>query len=258
MKLIPMDIKNTIEKDPLFTKYHKTEGFLEKFDNFEGPLDFYCPSCGKESVFLSQTTGRIRNPGVDLNKNYLIQKFYRCTRDQNHLANIQFITDENHIIKIGQYPSNADRLKNEISRYRSYFEEDYEELRRAYGLSDHNVGVGAMIYLRRIFERCIERASQRKEKDKGDWQSESIRSFKMNDKISELSDYLPTFIVNNKFAYGILSKSVHELNEQDCLTSFNLLAESIQMILDQEIELKNKIEKQQKLSKELNKLNKQS
>lgn len=44
--------------------------------------------------------------------------------------------------------------------------------------------------------------------------------------------------------YSILSKGVHELEEQECLEYFNIVKDGIELILDEKLYEKNKNDKQ--------------
>lgn len=58
----------------------------------------------------------------------------------------------------------------------------------------------------------------------------------MNEKIRLLKDYLPEFLVKNKFIYSILSKAIHELREDECLKYFAPVKLGIELILDEKLE----------------------
>ena len=70
--------------------------------------------------------------------------------------------------------------------------------------------------------------------------------------IKLLQDYLPSFIVENYSIYGILSKGIHELSEEECLEYFDIMRKSIELILDQRIEIQEKRRKQEEIKKQLN------
>jgi hypothetical protein len=55
---------------------------------------------------------------------------------------------------------------------------------------------------------------------------------------------LPEFLVKNSAIYGILSKGIHELSEQDCLEIFPAVKLGIELILDDKIKLQEQIEKE--------------
>ena len=63
---------------------------------------------------------------------------------------------------------------------------------------------------------------------------------------------LPEFLVKNSNIYGIVSKGVHELEEQECLEHFNVVEKSIEAILNQELESLEKEATNKELSSALN------
>lgn len=64
--------------------------------------------------------------------------------------------------------------------------------------------------------------------------------------------YLPSFIVENNGIYGILSKGIHELTEEECLAYFDCMRKSIELILDERLELLAKKKKIEEVKKTLN------
>ncbi len=58
----------------------------------------------------------------------------------------------------------------------------------------------------------------------------------MTEKIALLSDHLPVFLVENRSLYGILSKGVHDLTEEECLSFFPAVKVAIELILDDKLE----------------------
>lgn len=65
----------------------------------------------------------------------------------------------------------------------------------------------------------------------------------MDEKIELLQAYLPTFLVENKSMYSILSLGVHELDENTCLAHFDTLRVAIEIILDEHLEQMKKKDK---------------
>ena len=61
-------------------------------------------------------------------------------------------------------------------------------------------------------------------------------------------------MVTNKNIYSILSKGIHELNEQECIDYFDTLFESIIMILDEILEKKAIEAKQRTLTNKIAKI----
>ena len=68
---------------------------------------------------------------------------------------------------------------------------------------------------------------------------------RMDEKIELLRNYLPNTLVEIKHIYGILSKGIHELSEEECLTYFDAVKMGIEIILDDKLEQKKKEQKRQ-------------
>ncbi len=62
---------------------------------------------------------------------------------------------------------------------------------------------------------------------------EKYQKSSIKEKIALLKNFLPKILVENKEAYSILSKGVHELKENECLDSFELLLSTIELILEE-------------------------
>lgn len=62
-----------------------------------------------------------------------------------------------------------------------------------------------------------------------------------------LSSYLPSALTSNTVLYGILSKGIHELTEEQCLTYFPVLKDCLYMILDQWEEMRKKKKRKNQL-----------
>jgi hypothetical protein len=75
-------------------------------------------------------------------------------------------------------------------------------------------------------------------------------------KLSLVKSQLPDFLLNNKNVYSILSKGIHELNENECNTYFPVLRNAIEIILDHQIEIIEKRNKTKIIEQELNRINK--
>lgn len=76
----------------------------------------------------------------------------------------------------------------------------------------------------------------------------------MNEKIQMLSGILPDFLVENQSIYGILSKGIHELSEEECKEYFSILRESIEMILDEKLEANQKELKKESIKQTLSQI----
>lgn len=221
---------------PLYEQFsyndEENNGFFS-LEQFEGTLDFHCPGCGQHSVF----TVRKNNYHQDsYYRNYVFYLVFNCSRDSSHKALFIFRAHEGVLQKIGQIPSLADLALPDLRKYRPVLgNERHRELARAIGLTTHGVGVGAFVYLRRIFESLIEQAHEKAQSDTG-WDEDVYGRSRMDEKIGLLKEHLPGFLVENRGLYGILSVGVHTLSEEECLAAFPALRLAIELILDDLLE----------------------
>jgi hypothetical protein len=156
------------------------------------------------------------------------------------------------LIKIGQFPTVADFHIGEIKQYSKLISrEKLKEFTRAVGLAANGVGIGSFVYLRRIFEYLISQAYE-KATEEGAISMADFQKARMDEKIELLKLYLPSFLVENKSMYSILSLGVHELDENTCLAHFDTLRVGIEIILDEQLDELRKKEKIEAAKKKLN------
>lgn len=186
------------------------------------------------------------NNSLEDDTRLMIFKFF-CAMDNTHHLDYIVLTYGNKMKKIGQYPSVADLSFPELKEYRKVMtKEDEKELKRAIGLFASGIGVGSFVYLRRIFERIIVTASQ-KAIEEGKINGEEFDKAHVDEKIKMLAEYLPKSLVNNHVFYGIISKGIHELSEEDCLEFFPVMQSFIMMILRQWEKIRRDEEEEKKL-----------
>ena len=175
-----------------------------------------------------------------------------CKRYGDEMAILVFHNPkESVLMKVGQYPSVADIHIGKVRQYNKMLEKSFaKEFTRAIGLAANGVGIGSFVYLRRIFERLIMDAAYEAE-TKGSIDRDSFNGKRMDEKIETLRNYLPSFVVDHKSVYRILSKGIHELSEEECLEYFDIMRNSIELILDQRKEIQEKQRKQQEIEKQL-------
>ncbi|HEY2583970.1 MAG TPA: hypothetical protein VGI43_19330 [Mucilaginibacter sp.] len=157
-----------------------------------------------------------------------------------------------YFMKIGQYPSVADLHISKIREYNNVLPKDkLKEFTKAVGLAANGIGIGSFVYLRRIFEGLIEEAHILA-KNENNWNEDQYAKSRMSEKIDQLDSYLPEFLVENKNLYSILSKGIHELEENECLQYFDAIKVGIELILDEKIEVFNKKRKLEEATKRIN------
>jgi len=204
-----------------------------------GTVDAWCDNCKKHSIF---NINNQRNAGFDQEKRKLIivqaiQILSECSRRGcSSKLLVTFYKEGNLVTKIGQFPSKAVLTFAELDESFKELPKDLRaELGKAVGLYAHGVGIGSFVYLRRIFEGLVEEA-HKKAKKGTNWDEEKYYNAKMSKRIALLSKYLPSRLVKSANLYGILSKGLHELSEQECKDNFQLVKQAIQLILRQKLE----------------------
>ena len=199
-------------------------------------FDAHCVGCEKESTFrrVMLETGSPPGPGIfgRANQEFFAVEF-RCTR-VGHRMVFFFHVLENVLVKMGQSPSMESIAGADIEKYRKVLGDNYfSELHRATGLASHGVGIGAFVYLRRIFERLIQ-DHYAEHVDKHS-ELEGFQTLRMDEKIAVLKNSLPPLLVETKATYGILSNGVHLLDEATCLKHFPVVRAAIILILEQDL-----------------------
>lgn len=232
----------------LYQEFDISEVYGEDFARFclaKGAIDSFCFECGQTSVFHTkeQATYGFQDRANDLSKERIIIIEATCTRHSdegilgicNGRLAFCFYRKADTLIKIGQYPSKADV---DFGALDPVFSKELEpslrgELGRAVGLYAHGIGAGSFVYLRRIFESLIEEAKSTASKEDDDWDNEAFQNSRMPERIGLLHRHLPIRLVETAQLYSILSKGVHTLSEDDCLTHFDIVKTAILMILKQ-------------------------
>jgi hypothetical protein len=211
--------------------------------NFDNPnLKVINPSYGTYTFFHLSTRPR----------RFTVK--FKCPHDTSHKMYFDFNVYDSVIEKVGQYPSISDLQEAGLRQYRAVLSnEKYRELTRAVGLASHGVGIGAFVYLRRLFEDAVKDAHDQAALS-SDWDDAAYLSDRMDGKIGLLKDHLPEFLYDNRKMYSILSKGLHELTEDECLEYFPVLKTGIELILDQKLEQKRRADKILAASKAIKKI----
>jgi hypothetical protein len=221
------------------------------YDMFSRPLavDGHCFYCHKAATFHRTTAVAVGLLDQLVQDSEGIAFEIACARDQHHKILFVLKLKDGLVQKIGQYPSLADIANDESRTYRTVLDkEDSAELHRAIGLAANGVGIGSFVYLRRVFERLINRRFEEL-RVRESWNDADFMAKRMAEKVEFLKDHLPDFLVQNKKMYAILSKGIHELEEDECLAAFEMLKNAIFFILDEDkhkreqLELRIKAEK---------------
>lgn len=267
-------------------KYYESENFtfIKAIIFTKTEVIEYCPICGnKEIIYLSgrevpeelkkkiievysymweneecaaaydyaleKLEGRInffREKYLDKYGNFTVTA--KCKKGHEFQATFH-ITDDWHLIKIGQYPSRMEfeRYIKDYSKVLS--KENNRELNSAIGLASHGIGAGAYVYLRRVFERLVFDIFN--QEYKGEITLDQFKSEEMKNKLRILNIHFNDTI-NKNLLYGILSKGIHELEETECREYFNIVLQALLIILEAKLEKKEKIKREEETAKLIN------
>lgn len=236
--------------------YDRIASILLKGDKVQ--FDCFCVECQKDATFLFAQrafTATWNSVFGDVQKRSKLNSHsaplyvdFCCQRDRSHIYSYTFRIVDDQITKVGQYPSSASLDDHTIKRYRSILKEDYREFSKAIGLFSHGIGAGSFVYLRRIFENLIEESKLEALKHSS-LDENKFQQSKMDEKIKMLEEFLPAIVVQNRKLYSILSKGIHELSEEQCLSLFPDVKLAIELILDAKMYL---IEQQKKIKSSKN------
>lgn len=242
--------------------FEEIEQYLSNAGFDGNTIDCYCMGCKTNRIFeysANENFQRIHNrkqlyeevahSGFEIQylfnqyKNQRYALCYSCTRDNKHIIqfDLNFIGDK--IIKIGQFPSVADLAIPEITKYKVVLGDYYKEFSKAIGLFAHGIGIGSFVYLRRILENLVFDIFNQN-KDELNVAEADFLCLKFDQKIDKLKDYLSVTFVKNKNVYGIVSKGIHELSEEECIEMFPCIKVGIEMILDDLLTEKGRKEKE--------------
>lgn len=244
------------------------------------PIDAYCLTCRqigtfhyiKSEIFDEQmraifsdtfSPGRLaggydketeRKTIIEKHKPILGMKL-TCTRCNTQEWFLFFKIENDVLFKIGQWPSIENMQQPYNPKYKTILSDDQlDDYKRGKGLFAHGIGVGSYVYMRRVIEFLVRRATDKLFRDKKITEEEIAKS-RWTELIEKLDGYLPDFLVKNKKLYSILSKGIHELSEEECLTYFPSVRGAVDLILEQEIGIQEKIKSEKKLSSDLDQIN---
>ncbi|MDW5315367.1 hypothetical protein [Rhizobium sp. PL01] len=269
-------VDNMLLNEPLyiskeFATDYAAAAAIYQIDEGEITFDCHCVDCGRSSVFRRAGSGRTfieyishdpmraalggqsnQIPKV-VNRHALLMPVMICQRNNEHCLIFHISADHGKFQKIGQLPSLEDVAGADIERFRKLLGKTYfPELRRAGGLASHGIGIGAFVYLRRVFEKLIWDHYDEFKTNSG--KIDGFETFRMDEKIAALAALLPKTLVANKGIYSILSKGIHELSEAECKAYFPTVRAGIIAILEQDLADFEKAETEKRLSAEIAKI----
>lgn len=249
VEILPSPLEFLLET-PLYKKYQlgkEHEGWVNSIKFISGPLDAYCIYCDDRSLFHKVESEVIIQQSI-AGKGFFDVRL-NCARVSSHYYYFTVRVYNYTVQKIGQYPSVADISIPQMVKYRGLLgSERYREFTKAIGLAAHGIGIGSFVYLRRVLESLIEDAHEEAKITAG-WNEDAYQRSRIVEKIPLLKDHLPEFMVRHRSIYGILSKGIHELSEDECKRYFIPIKSAIELILNEHmiaLEYKKNIEDAEK------------
>ncbi len=231
-------------------------------------LELFCPICKKRRIFCFQNSSFVKvflvqygNQQCEKVKDFLFKTDYFSVRAQadckHNLLVIFKKIDDSTIMKIGQYPSiyelneeinNKEFIKMLGDEYAGYY-------RNACSLYSFNTCIGAMIYLRRIFEKIL-LDTYEEQKENIDIKLVDFKKLRMEDKLKQLKEYLPDILFEQGFnvIYRKISDGVHNLTENECQEIFPILKTAIEEILIEKLEIQEKQKRRTEISNKIGNL----
>lgn len=232
--------------------YKKCKFELSSYSNLiyitELAISTYCEQCDAQRVFKTAVNEKVRNVFAKdvvtlcapvpagtkpanpqehfANASYCVNIEMNCAMcGASHYYTILFKGDS--IIKIGQYPSYTTTEVQNVRKYKNLISKYYPELTRSVNAYSQRMGVAAFVYLRRILEHLIEKRFT------GD------KTWKFEEKLREVEkteQIIPEELEPIKVQiYSVLSKGIHEYEEDECLGIYLSVKYVIERMLDIEL-----------------------
>lgn len=260
---------------PLYKKIkiNKNMKAFEFFPMGDVRIECYCNECKKRRIYSFVESDIAINsamrgvaPGshedIKNSMEYELERMdfftLHAEADCKHKMIILFRKVDNAtIMKVGQFPSIYDLNENINDKdFIKILGDEYSDYyKKACSLYSFNTNIGAMVYLRRIYEKLLLDTFINNESDLGI----TIDEFKMkkiDEKTKFLKDYLPSLMFSQGFniIYKKISDGIHNLDENECFKMFPILKMGIEEILIERLEKEQKSKRIQELSKELQKV----
>lgn len=225
-------------------------------------LELYCNKCKKRRIFSFEDSKYCSGSWEFGQLNFLgmVQKYnidyfnITAISDCGHELIMTFKTMDNTVIKVGQYPSIYDMNENiNNKKFLKQLDNEYEDYyKKACSLYSFDSCIGALTYLRRIFEKLL-LETFRENETKIDIEFEIFKKERMEEKIKILRKYLPDIMQEQGFnqIYIKISDGIHNLNEEECANIFDALKFGIEEILTEKMEYKEKLERKKEIARNL-------
>lgn len=245
-------LQNFILSEPLYKTVEFDAKWYSSFAGFSRMIDHdYCDYCSENSVFewnndqyihdmfckLSEYNTESQNPIIrsinepHRNQPFFIDYLFFCTGCKRiHYYTLMF--KGNTVTKIGQYPSLASKEEHEIQKYKNLkvIKKYYIELIRSVNAYSQHMGIASFVYLRRIYEHIVEKEYAKL----SDTIKKSNASFdeKMKAVDNKMHIIPPELDSQKSKIYSVLSKGIHEYEEDECYELYPAMRTIIILMLE--------------------------
>jgi hypothetical protein len=227
-KEFPFDIEKEFL---LFTNYGQKHRTYMDITKTKSSNDGY-REVGAIQLFNGEINGLLPPYDKDTlleNGIWYIHYFFKCTNNQYHkymmMISIELKEGKFKVRKIGQNPSMLTVKGFDFDNYKTFLEKinAYEDYKKADLSNSEHFYVGAYAYLRRIFEKIINYYV-------GDTVLKDTHIDTKIDAVKDQFDPRTKHLLKN--LYGILSISIHELDEEQSKEYYSYLKAVIDMQLE--------------------------
>lgn len=142
---------------------------------------------------------------------------------------------DSRIMKVGQYPSFTELKEKRFLRYKNLkiINKHFPELKQSMKCVSQKMGIGAFAYLRRIYESLIVAKYNELPDGIKDPQHSFMDKLKAVESVEEV---IPKDLekIKNRL-YSVLSKGLHEYEEEECIELYSALLFAIESVLEVEL-----------------------
>jgi len=232
--------------------FDELEIYLSRENFGKTAIQCFCPYCGikRKLIFVDREIFSIggafkvlsqynevsslkndKKKLLDYYCNHYHTLFFQCQKDKSHFIAFHLILTPTLICKVGQFPCFESMTQVSIEKYKPILGDLYYDFNTAIVLYGLNLGIPSIVYYQKVLEKIIMRQFI-KYSEKLDVSIDDFAHKRFDDKLAVLEGYIPAPLIQNKNAFIIISKSIHELNENECKAQIPCLREGLELILD--------------------------
>jgi len=214
-------------------------------------IDFYCPFCKKYTPFQGLLSTETQNSivsermavkGFGVTAGFWQQKKFSkelaCKRAE-HKVTFHFQIEDDRLLKVGQYPSIAEINFGEALEFaKALGEPRARDLNKAIELAGLGAGLGAYIYLKKVFISLLEDAHQKATHKKSAskvWDEGHYLNASITEQLKLVSMHMPAILLEHPEYYSILDKNLDQLTDEECLAGVSTLKTAVLLIADERL-----------------------